>query len=84
MNYLVGDIGNTSTKISVLNHNFNVKKSFNLNTNEIYKNKNINKFFKKFLNSNLNKKVLFSSVVPKAYKIVRKYLKKKKFQIIRN
>ena len=80
MNYLVGDIGNTSTKISVLNHNFNVKKSFNLNTNEIYKNKNINKFFKKFLNSNLNKKVLFSSVVPKAYKIIKKNLKKRNFK----
>ena len=80
MNYLVGDIGNTSTKISVLNDNFNVKKSFNLNTNEIYKNKNINKFFKKFLNSNLNKKVLFSSVVPKAYKIIKKNLKKRNFK----
>ena len=80
MNYLVGDIGNTSTKISVLNHNFNVKKSFNLNTNEIYKNKNFNKFFKKFLNSNLNKKVLFSSVVPKAYKIIKKNLKKRNFK----
>ena len=33
MNYLVGDIGNTSTKISVLNHKFDIIKSYNLNTN---------------------------------------------------
>ena len=79
MNYLVGDIGNTSTKISILNHKFDIKKSYNLNTKKLYKKKNINNFFKKFLSKNLNKKVLFSSVVPEAYMIIKKFLKKKNF-----
>jgi type III pantothenate kinase len=80
MNYLIGDIGNTSIKISILNHKFDIKKSYNLETNKLYIKKNINIFFKKFLNKNLNKKVLFSSVVPKAYKTIKKYLKKKNFR----
>jgi type III pantothenate kinase len=80
MNYLVGDIGNTSIKISILNHKLDIKKSYNLDTNKLYIKKNINKFFKKFLNKNLKKKVLFSSVVPKAYKIIKEHLKKKNFK----
>ena len=32
MNYLVGDIGNTSIKISILNYKFAIKKSYNLDT----------------------------------------------------
>ena len=39
MNYLVGDIGNTSIKISILNYKFNIEKSYNLDTNKIYKKK---------------------------------------------
>ena len=81
MNYLVGDIGNTSTKISVLNHKFDIIKSYNLDTNILYKKKNINNFFKKFLLKNLDKKVLFSSVVPKAYTVIKKFLKEKNFKL---
>ena len=81
MNYLIGDIGNTSVKISILNHKFDIKKSFIVDTNKLYKSNNINKFFKKFLSKKLNTKVLFSSVVPKAYKLVKYYLKRKKFKI---
>ena len=36
MNYLVGDIGNTLIKISILNNNFSIKKTYNLNTEKIY------------------------------------------------
>lgn len=81
MNYIVGDIGNTSIKISILNNKFDVKKSYNLDTKKIYSNKNINNFFQKILNKNINKKVLFCSVVPKAYKIIKKYLKQKNFDL---
>jgi type III pantothenate kinase len=80
MNYLVGDIGNTFIKISILNKEFYIKKSYNLPTKKIYKKKNVTKFFNKFLKKNLNSKILFSSVVPKAYKIVRSYLNKKSFR----
>ena len=79
MNYLIGDIGNTSTKISILNHKFIIKKSYILNTQKIVQKKNINVFFKKILKKNLNSKVLFSSVVPKAYKIVKHFLNKQNF-----
>ena len=79
MNHLVGDIGNTSIKISILNYKFDIKKSYNLDTSKFYKKKYINKFFKKILNNNLNQKVLFSSVVPKAFKIIKVFLKEKKF-----
>ena len=81
MNYLVGDIGNTSVKVSILNHKFNIKKSYNIDTSKIYSNREINNFLKKILNKNLNKKVLFSSVVPKAYKIIKIYLKKNNFRL---
>ena len=82
MNYLVGDIGNTSIKISILNDKFDIKKSYSIVTINIYKKKNIHVFFKKILNKNLNTKVLFSSVVPKAYNIIKNYLKKKKYQSV--
>ena len=81
MNYLVGDIGNTSIKISILNYKFDVKKSYNLDTNKLYTKKNINSFFKKFLNKKINKKILFSSVVPKVYKMIEKHLKKNNFKL---
>ena len=80
MNYIVGDIGNTYTKISILNYKFDSKKSYNLKTHRLYQKNNINIFFKKFLNKNLDNKVLFSSVVPNAYKLVKNYLKENKFQ----
>ena len=81
MNHLVGDIGNTSIKISILNYKFDIKKSYSVNTNKIYKKKNISKFFGPLLNNNLNKDILFSSVVPKAYKLVKKFLLQNKFKV---
>ena len=81
MNYLVGDIGNTLIKISILNKDFSIKKSYSLNTEKIYKKKYINFFFKKFIKKDLYNKVLFSSVVPIAYKKIYVYLKKKKIKV---
>ena len=82
MNYLTGDIGNTSTKLSILDYKFVIKKTYIVKTKNLYKKKNVNKFFKVFLNKNLNKKVLFSSVVPNIYKMVKGYLKDKHFQAL--
>tara|TARA_X000001036_G_C20640104_1_gene790801 strand:- start:755 stop:1504 length:750 start_codon:yes stop_codon:yes gene_type:complete len=81
MNYLVGDIGNTFIKISILNKNFAIIQSYNIDTHKVYQKKYINIFFKKLLKNNLNAKVLFSSVVPPVYKIFKDYLKKKKFKV---
>ena len=75
--YLIGDIGNTDIKICLFDKNYKVVKKLILKTNLISN---------KYLSSNLNflKKyspkiniILFSSVVPPVYSIVRKYLKKK-------
>jgi type III pantothenate kinase len=79
MNYLVGDIGNTSVKISILNYKFNIIKSYNIDTIKLYQKKKINNFFKNFLSKKINKKVLFSSVVPNAYKVIKKFLNDKNF-----
>ena len=35
MKFLIGDIGNTSTKICVLNKNFKILKSYNFETNNL-------------------------------------------------
>ncbi len=81
MNYLVGDIGNTQTKLSILDDNFKIKNIYNIATKKIFK----VKFKKKFLNSiikkNINNKILFSSVVPGAFKVIKNHFIEKKFKI---
>ena len=81
MKYLVGDIGNTLTKVSILNNRYKIIKSFNVETSKLtIQNKRI-KFFNKILVKNLNKKILFSSVVPVAFNLIKSYLGKKRFKI---
>ena len=70
--YLIGDIGNTAVKICLFNNNLKLIKNI-----KIYR-KNLNKkFIKKELlflrkyNSKL-RKIIFSSVVPDSYKIIKK------------
>ncbi len=81
MNYIVGDIGNTSTRICLLNDKFLIKKSIIFNTNKIYK-KNFKIKIKSFLNKKINNKILFSSVVPLSLRKIRKAFKNSKFKII--
>ena len=81
MNYLVGDIGNTFIKLSILNDNFKIKKSYNLETKKIFQSKFIKNFFKKIIKKNLNHNALFSSVVPKAYKVIKSHLSQKNFKV---
>jgi len=54
MNYIVGDIGNTSTKVSILNNKFEIVKSFNFETIKIFKKNYIKKILSNYLNKNLN------------------------------
>ena len=82
MNYLVGDIGNTFIKLSILNHKYKIKKIYNLETNKIYQKKFRNKFLRGISKKLFNKKVLFSSVVPKAFKEIKNDLSKKKFIVL--
>ena len=74
--YLIGDIGNTETKICLVKENQRISKKLILKTSKIEP-----KYLKKKLRI-LNKykfsikKILFSSVVPKTYKKIKVYLKK--------
>ncbi len=81
MNYLVGDIGNTFIKFSVLNKDFKIKRTYNLKTKKIYQEKTRNKLLNKFNSKLTYKKVIFSSVVPKAFEVIKKNLRKKKFTV---
>ncbi len=82
MNYIVGDIGNTSTRICLLNNRFSIKKSHILDTEKIFKRKYMKNIKKKFLKHNTNKLILLSSVVPSAVKEIKKNFKNTKFKIV--
>ena len=82
MNYIVGDIGNTSTKVCILNDKFKSVKSFNFETIKIFKKNFFKRTLKKYLNKNLNPNLLFSSVVPTAFKEVKKIFKSTKFKLL--
>ena len=73
--YLIGDIGNTEIKIFLFNEKFYIKKKVVLKTkliNSKYLSQKLSflKFYKKKIN-----KILFSSVVPSSFKIIKKFLK---------
>ena len=78
MNALVGDIGNTITKICLVRiNNFKIKKIIYLDSKSIlstnFLKKKLNQIFK---NEMVNKVALFSSVVPKYQLMLKKILKK--------
>ena len=80
MNYLIGDIGNTLTKICLVNENSKILKEYNSKTKELFIKNNISKYISPLLKKKIKKKILFSSVVPILYKKINKYIKSKKFQ----
>jgi len=74
--YLIGDIGNTDIKIFLFNSKLKIIKKIRLSTsliNNIYLYKKL-KFLKKYQNKNI--KILFCSVVPNTYKLIKINLKK--------
>ena len=74
---VVGDIGNTVTKICLVNSRNKIVKRFNFNTKKI-SSKNLNYLFKKInLKKNNIKKCLFCSVVPKSFKFIKVFLSKR-------
>ena len=82
MNYIVGDIGNTSTRICLLNQKFLIVKSVIFDTKKIFKKRYFKNIFKIFLKKNLNSKFLFSSVVPSVLKEIKKNLKSSKYKVV--
>jgi len=82
MNYIVGDIGNTSTRICLLNRKSKILKSIIFDTKKIYSKSYIKKIFKKFINKKTKKNILFSSVVPLAFKKMIYYFKNSKYKVM--
>ena len=73
MNYIIGDIGNTSTRICLFNQS-RIIKSIIINTKNIFLKGYIKKIFKKINKKNLKKDILFSCVVPSVLKKIKKDL----------
>ena len=73
---LIGDIGNTETKICVYSTQKKIIKKIILKSNLINKNYLRKKIFFIFKKKNNIKKVIFSSVVPKKFKLIKFYLSK--------
>ena len=81
MKYIIGDIGNTSTKICILNYKFKIIKTLNFETIKIFKKNFLKITLKNYLNKNFNPILLFSSVVPSAFKVIKKNFKYKNFKL---
>tara|TARA_Y100001958_G_C21102797_1_gene452216 strand:- start:138 stop:884 length:747 start_codon:yes stop_codon:yes gene_type:complete len=75
--YILGDIGNSETKVFLVNSKKKVLKTITFSSKKI-NNKILNEKFKSFKN-NYHKisKVLFCSVVPKSFKLISNFLSKK-------
>ena len=82
-NFIIGDIGNTITKICLVeSKNYKIKKIIYLNSKKSYLNKYLILAFKKLMKDNkISKFALFSSVVPKYQSLLKSFLKKK-YQIV--
>ena len=74
--FIVGDIGNTDTKICLVNSKKKIIRKINFSSKNITGTQ-LKEKFRKLKLQNLNlKKCLFCSVVPKSLKIIKKYIKK--------
>ena len=82
MKYLIGDIGNTSTKICIMSRKFKILRSYNFETSKMNKNNILKKIIRKKTNKNINSVFLFSSVVPKVFMNIKKSFKSTKFKIL--
>jgi len=75
--YILGDIGNTETKIFLVSTNNKIVKKLNLSTKDI----NYIKLNRLFINFTVDykkiKKILFCSVVPNSFSMIKKFLSKK-------
>jgi len=79
MNVIIGDIGNSITKICLVeNRNYKIKKIIYFNSNKIYSIAYLRTIFKKIIKKGKTHKIaLFSSVVPKYELLIKSFLKKK-------
>ena len=81
MRYIIGDIGNTSTRVCLLSKS-KILKSFIFDTKYFFQKDYIKKIFSKILKKNLQKEILFSCVVPRALKKIKDTFRKSDYKII--
>ncbi len=75
--YILGDIGNTETKLFLVSKNNNILKKISFPSKDI-NNKKLNYLFKKKkIQLDSVEKILFCSVVPNTFKKIKKFLSKK-------
>ena len=75
--FILGDIGNSETKICLVNKNDQILKNINFPTQKINK-KLLNYKFKMLIKDTKKiKKMLFCSVVPKSFKLIKFFFEKK-------
>ena len=82
MHFIVGDIGNTATRICLLNEDFKIIKSVIFDTKKIFNKIFINRTLKKILKKTVKKEILFSSVVPIGFKKIKTFFKGSKYKIL--
>ena len=81
MNYIIGDIGNTSTRVCLLNKS-KILYSIIFDTKKIFLKGFFKKILSRFSKKNLKNEILFSCVVPLALKEIKKNLKKTNFRVL--
>ena len=81
MYYVIGDIGNTSTRICLLKKS-KIFKIVNFETKNIFKRNYVNRVFKRLFKKNLKKEILFSCVVPLAFKKIKKILRNSNYKVL--
>ena len=81
MYYIIGDIGNTSTKICLLEQS-KIIKSISISTKKIFLKGFIKKIIKRLNKKNLRKEILFSCVVPLVLNKIKKDLNNTGFKVL--
>ena len=75
--YILGDIGNTETKIFIISLNNKIIRKLTISTQDINQ-KKLNELFSNFkIDYKKIKKILFCSVVPKSFNLIKNFLSKK-------
>ena len=64
-----------------MSRKFKILRSYNFDTSKMYKNNILKKIIRKKTNKNINSVFLFSSVVPLAFKEMKKKFKNTKYKI---
>ena len=82
MNYIVGDIGNTSTRICLLNKKFTIIKSYIFDTKKIFEKRYFKNIIGKLSKKKVSSKILLSSVVPLGFREIKKNFKNSKYKIV--